>query len=46
MTATAKMTGRMLEVIMAGGAGAGIVVTTGTVVTAVVPPVTAVVPVV
>ena len=46
MTATAKMTGRMVGIIMAGGIGAGTVVTTGTVVTAEAPPVTAVVPVV
>ena len=37
MTATAKMTGRMVGIIMGGGTGAGTVVTTGTVVTAVTP---------
>ena len=37
MTATAKMTGRMVGIIMGGGTGAGTVVTTGTVATVVIP---------
>ena len=37
MTATAKMTGRMVGIIMGGGTGAGRVVTTGTVATVVIP---------
>ena len=45
MTATAKMTGRMVGIIMGGGTGAGMVVTTGTVVTVVIPGSTATTPV-
>ena len=45
MTATAKMTGRMVGIIMGGGTGAGTVVTIGTVVTVVIPGSTATTPV-